>query len=66
MAFKPTRTTRPVHCVESAHYTLYRESLIKGGDYNGVQDVPNHRVGTRTYSRICLLFYYVIYVMGLS
>ena len=36
-AFKPARTTRPVYCVDSAHYTLYRESLIKGGDYIGVQ-----------------------------
>ena len=33
-ALKPARTTCPVHCVDSVHYTLYRESLIKGGDYN--------------------------------
>ena len=42
-AFKPARTTRPVHCVDSAHYTLYRESLIKGGDYNGVQVMSSSR-----------------------
>ena len=39
--FKPARTTRPVHCVDSAHYTLYRGNFIKGGEYNGAQVLFN-------------------------
>ena len=36
-AFKAARTTCSVHRVDSAHYTLYRGNLIKGGKYNGTQ-----------------------------
>ena len=42
-AFKPARTTRSVHCVDSAHYTLYRGNLIKGGEYNGALVLSSSR-----------------------
>ena len=40
-AFKCARTACPVNRVYSVHYTLYRENLIKGGEYNGAQVLSN-------------------------
>ena len=42
-AFKRARTACSVHCVDSAHYTLYRGNLIKGGEYNGALVLSSSR-----------------------
>ena len=42
-AFKRARTACPVYRVDSAHLTLYRGNLIKGGEYNGAQVLSSSR-----------------------
>ena len=56
-AFKRERTACTVHRVDSAHVRI--QSNVSFLEH----DVPYHRVGTMTYSRIRVLFYYLSYIM---